>query len=153
MEATIYTILDSPIHTRTATGGQGTANDPILVDINTPPQPDSPVKVVLGERYRYDNLCYASTFDLILYNVMFHYWLPNFTPITGELCALSVQYPTVNPAIPILTQRTSSQMTKRREMREKRCSGIRARVLPKVSTSIKYYSWGKSRKVSWSAHA
>ena len=75
MEGTIYTILDSPgpIHTRTATGGQGTANDPILVDINTPPQPDSPVKVVLFERYRYDHLSYASTFDLILYNVMFHY--------------------------------------------------------------------------------
>ena len=72
-EATIYTILDSPIHTHTATGGQGTANDPILVDINTPPQPDSPVKVVLGERYGYDDLCCASTFDLILYKVMFHH--------------------------------------------------------------------------------
>ena len=43
-------VLDSPPHT--AGGGQGTADDPILVDMS-PAHPDSPVKVVLGERYRY----------------------------------------------------------------------------------------------------
>jgi hypothetical protein len=48
------TVLDSPVRTST-TGGEGTANDPILLD-DTPPHPDSPVKVVLGERYRYDDL-------------------------------------------------------------------------------------------------
>ena len=62
MEATI---LDSPIHTHTATGGQGTANDPILdggYQYTTTAMADSPVKVVLGERYyRYDDLCCAST--------------------------------------------------------------------------------------------
>lgn len=46
-------VLDSPPHT--AGGGQGTADDPILVDITpTHPAADSPVKVVFGERYRYD---------------------------------------------------------------------------------------------------
>ena len=147
------TVLDSPIHTCTATGGQGTANDPILVDINTPPQPDSPVKVVLGERYRYDDLCCASTFDLIcciinackrnvinctISCLLLANKLYPSPSMTGELCALSVQYPTVNPAIPILKR--SCQMTKRIEMREKRCSGIC--VLLEVSTSINIMQLG-----------
>ena len=37
------TVLDSPLHT--TNGGQGTTNDPILVDI-TPTHPDSLIKVV-----------------------------------------------------------------------------------------------------------
>ena len=46
------TVLDSPVCT--GNGGQGTASNPILVDITPTHHTDSPVKVVLGERYRYD---------------------------------------------------------------------------------------------------